>query len=269
MKSRRNKSRVVVRVKMKRRRYKLALLALFLLGAASAVFSVSGRIRDSIAALSGSGSLKWQLRSVDADSVDARIRPEILKMLRPGLGKAWSSGDSSRLVSGLYAGYPFLERVEVSRNWLNGQLRITALKRRPAGRAMVNGEDVGFIGEDGKIFKAPSGFYPEDLAVVRIAGKSSGDLRDVAKLAMEIGAAGNSLPAALESINCSAQDGSCVLLLAGGSEIKWGEYAFAGEKISRLNQVFEDARHRMPGPVRADLRYFRDGRILISRMPVR
>ena len=59
---------------------------------------------------------------------------------------------------------------------------------------------------------------------------------------------------------------SCRLTLESRAEILWGEFKFTKAKIVRLNEVLADAARRIKGPLKVDLRYFRDGKVFVSKL---
>jgi hypothetical protein len=61
-------------------------------------------------------------------------------------------------------------------------------------------------------------------------------------------------------------DESCRLTLENGASVLWGDFEFTKAKISRLNEVLSDAARRLNGPLRVDLRYFRDGKVFVSKL---
>ncbi|HAH31097.1 MAG TPA: hypothetical protein DCL44_02150 [Elusimicrobia bacterium] len=59
----------------------------------------------------------------------------------------------------------------------------------------------------------------------------------------------------------------CRLFLENGCEVLWGEFEFTRLKILRLNEVLEDVSLKLKFPVSVDLRFFKEGRIFVSRPP--
>ena len=46
--------------------------------------------------------------------------------------------------------------------------------------------------------------------------------------------------------------------------VLWGKFEFTRLKVLRLNEVMKDASRKTAGPLRADLRSFREGKIFVS-----
>ncbi|MCX5784095.1 MAG: hypothetical protein NTX59_00225 [Elusimicrobia bacterium] len=57
----------------------------------------------------------------------------------------------------------------------------------------------------------------------------------------------------------------CRLFLENGCEVLWGEFEFTRLKILRLNEVLKDVSLKLKFPVSVDLRFFKEGRIFVSR----
>ena len=52
--------------------------------------------------------------------------------------------------------------------------------------------------------------------------------------------------------------------LADGTKVLWGRLEWTREKLSRLSEAVADARSKEPGAFSADLRWFEDGKVLLT-----
>lgn len=288
MRHRRKRSRVIMRAKVKRRLLGMFASMLAVAVLAGAVFYFSGPALSALRRMTSAGKNKftsWRVRSIRVLGVDEVLSAKILDLIHLEPGQLLSLEESGNLVSRISSGFPFLAGTKISRNWLNGALVVKTSVKSAVCRVIVDGRESGYLGEDGKIFSAPAGLY-ENLIPVNVFydEKAAADftpsafgegleevltlptLDGLARFMKEFRSRKNFLPFKLSGISCSPVGEECILNLSDGSKILWGAYEFMEEKIARLDQVLTDAGSRFPGPVRIDLRYFGDGRILLNRI---
>lgn len=263
---RRRKPKVVVRVKVKRQKRRRFISALLAAGLVSAAFYFSGPVRERVSALGKSRFAGWRVRAAEVSGVEGRLQKELFAVIKFKPGQAWTAADSGNLASEMTSRFPFLAGVGIRRNWINGRLEVSASLKQAVGRVQVPGTQTAFLGQDGKLFDAPAELYSGDLIAVELPQGAKSDLPELAKFMKELQAKKSFFPSGLSKITYSPLNRECALKFEDGSEARWGDYGFTEEKIARLRQVLADSGSRLEGPVRADLRYFSDGKILLNRI---
>ena len=68
------------------------------------------------------------------------------------------------------------------------------------------------------------------------------------------------------ALSCDGRTWDCRLKLEDGTTVLWGKFEFTRLKVLRLNEVMKDASLKTGGPLRADLRSFREGKIFVSAL---
>lgn len=265
-----------MRAKVKRRLLGRFAFILAVTVLAGACFYFSGPALKRFKAMTAAGKKKftsWRVRSIRVLGVDKVLEREILDSIHLEPGQTLSLEESGNLASGISSRFPFLAGTKVSRNWMNGALVVKTSVKSAVCRIIIDGRESGYLGEDGKIFHAPAGLYENLIPINVFSGKKGGAdfLRSrsapggLVRFMKDIRSRKGFLPFKLSSISYSPA-GGCTLEALDGSKILWGAYEFMEEKIARLGQILADAGSRAPGPVRVDLRYFGDGRILLNRI---
>lgn len=262
-----------MRSKVKRRLLGRFASILAVAALAGACFYFSGPALKRLSQMTSAGKKKftsWRVRSIRVLGVDKVLSGKILDSMHLEPGQTLSLEESRNLASGISSRFPFLAGTKVGRNWMNGALVVKTSVKSAVCRIIVDGRESGYLGEDGKIFHAPAGLYENLISVDVFSGKkgpadfgfASGGL---VRFMKDIRSRKKFLPFKLSSISYSPA-GGCTLEASDGSKILWGAYEFMEEKIARLGQILADAGSRAPGPVRVDLRYFGDGRVLLNRI---
>jgi len=261
IRNKKRKHRVAVRLKVKRRsRKNFALMAGLMLCLGAGVY-VSGSLWHRVSSVNFNSIFARKISSVEISGVSEPLKSGILELVDVNRGRIWAKKDSERTADLIRQKYVWLEDVRVRQGIMGGRLKITALMKKAV--AMTgNGQ---YLSDKGDIFSAPPEFYGNDYISLDAADCRSGDYPQMAGFIRDMTRLKKNLPSGVSGIMCSGKTESAVVRLEDGSEITWGDYSFTDEKIRRLGQVIADAASKSGGPVRADLRYFSDGKILLSR----
>jgi hypothetical protein len=229
-----------------------ALLAFWLLGAAlrTARSYVGSRLL----------SLRPSVFEVNCPS------PEVSASARALLAGAMKEGFTSARCAGIAAElkrlHPGLSSVSVGRNFFTGKAIVSASPEAVVSPVLLAGA-TAYLGASGRIL-------PENLSGQAGAGlpvEIGWPAAEAPGLAVFLSELKPLLPlfysrpAALE---CPGSDWACLLRLEDGSTVLWGGFEFTRLKVIRLNEVVKDASLKRPGPFRVDMRYFREGKILVS-----
>ncbi|MFA6434303.1 MAG: cell division protein FtsQ/DivIB [Elusimicrobiales bacterium] len=262
------KYRVKVRLKVRNRFLRTAGTAVCSAAAAAAlVYAGAGAARLAFSRPLGR-LFSFTLKSVSVQSPSEEISAEVSRRMDRRLGGPFSSGDARLFAADLKQDYPALSRVEVDRSFVTGRVRVRAESERMVAKVRVNGGDGRYLSENGRLLKEYYGAGPADTFETDIYTSSSGaglaafagfikELRDVSP---EF----SSRPVKLEYLEAPR---SCRLTLENSAEVLWGEFEFTRTKVTRLNEVLSDAASKLRGPLKIDLRYFRDGKVFVSKLP--
>lgn len=261
------KYRVKVRLKVRNRLLKTAGIAFSVLAAAA----ISGYAGLGVVRFASSFSpgrfFSFTLKSAAVKSPSEDISAEISRRMARRLGGSFSSGDARAFAADIKQSYPALSLVEVDRNFMNGRVFVRAESERVVAKVRLNGGDNFYLSESGRLLgecygAAPSDIFETDLYAAPGAGFAplAGFLKELGTMVPEF----SSRPVKLEY---RGDTGSCRLTLENSAEVNWGDFGFTKTKISRLNEVLADAARKIKGPLKVDFRYFRDGKVFVSKLP--
>ncbi len=262
------KYRVKVRLKVRNRLLKTTGLAFSAL-AAAAILGYAGYSAVRLASSLPLGRFfSFTLKSVSVSSPSEDISAEISSRLSRRLGNTFSSGDALAFSAALKQSYPALSRVEVDRNFINGRVRVRARSERVVAKVRLNGGDNFYLSESGRLLGEYYGADPVDLFETDLYAEPGAGLEPLAGFLKELGAMVPEFSSRPVKLECRGAAQSCRLTLDNSAEVNWGEFAFTKAKISRLNEILADAARKIKGPLKIDLRYFRDGKVFVSKLPV-
>lgn len=260
---RRNKRyRVKVRFKVRKRSLGLAgaiALAVFL--SVSAVYGA--RIAwDWLSPRFSRGLVKFKLERASVDVPAKSIETWIASHLSSRRGEEWTSADCGRFLQKVTKRYPYLREPRLSRNFLTGTLRFRADVETVVAPVKREG-GACYLGESGRLF---SEIYPEAVpgGITAALPASPETFPAAAGFLSRLNALSGLFDSRPVSLSCPSAEGPCRLALSDGSEVLWGGFEFTRAKILRLNEILEKSAARLKGPYKVDLRYFEDGRAVVS-----
>jgi len=158
--------------------------------------------------------------------------------------------------------HPGLASVKVSRNFFTGRAGITALPEEVVSAVLADGA-TAYLGTTGRLMPERLSGPAADPFAVELAGAPPAAPELAAFLSALKPLAGlfYSRPLVL---SCDGRNWDCRLKLEDGTTVLWGKFEFTRLKVLRLNEVMKDALLKTGGPLRADLRSFREGKIFVS-----
>lgn len=260
--TRNRRYRVKVRFKVRRRSLGIAgavALAVFL--SVSAVYGT--RIAwDWLSPRFSRGLVKFKLERAVVEVPAKSIETWISSHLAARRGEEWTPADRDRFLAKVEKRYPYLRDVRISRNFLTGSLRFRAEVETVVAPVTRGGASC-YLGESGRFF---SEIYPEAVpGGIRAALPASPDsFPAAAGFLSRLNALSGLFDSRPVSLSCPSAEGPCRLALSDGSEVLWGGFEFTRAKILRLNEILEKSAARLKGPYKVDLRYFEDGRAVVS-----
>lgn len=259
------KKRIRVRVRGKVRNQLLrrgGLAAGVALGLLLSAWLAGAAVKTYRRTLSDRFSFKPETFDVNCPSPEASA--SVRELAGAALKKSFSSRRAAELARELKRRHPGLASVEVSRNFLTRKATVKAVPEETVAPVLADGA-TAYLGVTGR-------FLPEDLSGAAAAPFAI-ELRGAPRPAPGLAAflAGLKPQAGLFyspplALRCEGASWDCRLKLADGSEVLWGEFEFTRLKILRLNEVMKDALLKSGGPLRADLRSFREGKIFVSAL---
>ncbi|HNT97123.1 MAG TPA: hypothetical protein PKK31_02520 [Elusimicrobiales bacterium] len=262
--ARNRRYKVKVRFKVRKRSLGLAggaALAVFL--AVSAVYGA--RIAwDWVSPRFSRGLIKFRLERPVVEVPAASVEKWLAAHLESRKGEEWTRADLSRLLAKVKTRYPYLKDVSVSRNYLTGALRFRAGVETVVAPALRGGAAC-YLGESGRLFPE---IYPEAVPGGVSVSLPAGPDRFPSEAAFlaRLNALSGLFDRRPLSLSCPHGKKTCRLALDDGSEVLWGGFEFTRAKILRLNEVLERSASRLKGPYKVDLRYFEDGRAVVSSL---
>jgi len=266
------KTRVVMRVKVKRRNRKKFWIAFAFLAAAAFSAHFSVRAWRYAEKLADKKIPSWKIGEVEITGLPDGSRSDIIKALNLEPGRKWLDSDSMLLGSKIDSEFQYLSSFAFKKKWISRKVNVQITLKSPVAKINMGGFS-GYLDKSGGVFPAPEGFYGKDLVRVEIGlsyAKAAEEravrhkFPGLAGFISDINLKRKFLSAEISAIEYLPEEEEFILRLADGSRVRWGEREFTSAKIERLNQILEDSKNRLACPVNADLRYFKDGKIIVN-----
>ncbi len=198
--------------------------------------------------------------NVDCPSPEAYVSAR--ELMAAALKAPLSARRCAEIAEELRRRHPGLADVSVARNFFTGRASVKAVPEEIVSAVMLQGA-TAYLGVTGRLLgenitgKTASDLPAEIGWPARSAPGLAAFLKDIDPLLPVF----YSRPSGLE---CPGRDWACTLRLEDGTSVLWGEFEFTRLKVIRLNEVMKDASLKRPGPLRVDMRYFREGKIFVS-----
>lgn len=160
--------------------------------------------------------------------------------------------------------HPGLASVTVSRNFFTRAASVTAVPEAAVTAVLADGA-TSYLGVTGRFMPERLAGPPVDLFSVELLHAPS-SAPELAAFLSELRPLAGLFYVRPVSLVCDGRSWDCSLKLEDGSAALWGKFEFTRLKILRLNEVMQDALARSGGPLRADLRSFREGKIFVSAL---
>ncbi len=255
------KRRYPVSLRPKRRRdrgKKILLVAVFVLMGISA-YGVWSHLKAEEDVFKKSISSVIPLpKEIDVVGIPDSLKPPVLDFLKSLNSWAWRDQGPA-----LVRMFPFFASAQISRVFFKRRISYQVALRRAVGLVQRRGQLLGYLDDQGVVFKAPEGLYPAALPEVQIGTFDQENLRPVAMLMNEVGASAG-LPAPLVKLRYVSDDAGWSATLQDGTSVSWGDLRWTAEKIRRLGLVLADAKAHSKGDFSVDLRFFGDGKIFLK-----
>lgn len=158
--------------------------------------------------------------------------------------------------------HPGLSSVRVARNFFTGKATVTAKPEPVVSPVLLDGATAYLVASGRLVAENLSGQAGFGLPVE--IGWRPSEAPGLAAFLSELKPLLPLFYSRPVSLGCPGPGWACRLRLEDGSAVLWGEFEFTRLKVIRLNEVAKDASLKRPGPFQIDLRYFREGKILVS-----
>jgi hypothetical protein len=210
------------------------------------------------------GLVKFKLERAVVEVPAKSVQDWISSHLAARRGEEWTSADCGRFLEKVNRRYPYLRDSKLSRNFLTGSLRFRADIETVVAPATRGGASC-YLGESGRLFRE---IYPEAVpgGISAALPASPDSFPDAARFLFRLNSLSGLFDSRPVSLSCPSAEGPCRLVLSDGSEVLWGGFEFTRAKILRLNEILERSAARLKGPYKVDLRYFEDGRAVVSAL---
>jgi hypothetical protein len=198
--------------------------------------------------------------NVDSPSPEAALSAR--ELMGATLRAPLSARRCAEIAAELRRRHPGLSEISVARNFFTGRASVKAVPEDIVSAVLLGGSTV-YLSATGRLLRENiTGRTCSELpAEIGWAAPSApglaGFLKELSPLLPDF----YSRPSRLD---CPTRDWACTLRLEDGTSVLWGEFEFTRLKVLRLNEVMKDASLKRPGPLRVDLRYFREGKIFVS-----
>ena len=198
--------------------------------------------------------------NVDCPSPEASVSAR--ELMADALKTPLTARRCAEIAAELRKRHPGLAQVDVARNFFTGRASVKAVPEDIVSAVLLQGT-TAYLSASGRLLgENITGKTSSELpAEIGWAAGSAPGLAAFIKALDPLLPAFYSRPSRLE---CPGSDWACTLRLEDGTSVLWGEFEFTRLKVIRLNEVMKDASLKRPGPLRVDLRYFREGRIFVS-----
>ncbi|MEW5950820.1 MAG: hypothetical protein GX447_08785 [Elusimicrobia bacterium] len=254
----RRKYKPKLRFKKKKEMAVKAILILIFAGISAAAPSFYGSVKKSFSKTVNFS--KENISSVKADLGNNFLDAEIKKTFSGLAGMKYSSSLEKNIREYFLKEKPFIGGLEIKHNPLTGTLSIKGKEEKPC--AKIKESEYSFILRSGRVAENP--YEKGDFLEVsckkdcRFDASFAAFVEDIKKISENEGFYVKTL--FYEGANSSPR-----VEFSDGSVADWGGYEFTQEKLKKLKTVFEDLKNKSEGPYKADLRFFENGKIIISQ----
>lgn len=225
---------------------------------------LSGAALKSARGFFGGGIFSFRPDSFEVDCPSPEVSASARELMAKAVNLPLSAKRCAELAGEIKRLHPGLSSVSVGRNFFTGKARVKARPEEVVAPVLLNGA-TAYLGTTGRLM--PESLYPETPAPFAVALRTQQqEAPALAAFLTEIKPLCGLFfrrPAVLE---CSGAPEDCRLGMEDGSSVLWGGFEFTRLKILRLNEVMADAARKTGGPLRVDLRYFREGKIFVSAL---
>ncbi|MBI4802276.1 MAG: hypothetical protein HY796_07095 [Elusimicrobia bacterium] len=228
------------------------------------------RARSFVAASHPGETFAFKMKVLDVKSPSALVSGGISDLLKSGIGRRFSPADAKNLELALRARYPALSRVEVRRSLIGGRVTVLAYPESVVAKVRLvhprgEGGEEFYLAENGRLLKETYGPAPADAFETAVYAGPGESLAALAGFLKEIKGLKDEFSSRPVSLRYRRSEGGCLVTLENSAEIFWGEFEFTRSKIAKLNEVLKDAAQKIKGPLKVDFRYFRDGKVFVSK----
>lgn len=184
------------------------------------------------------------------------------ELLARALNSPLTAARCRELAEELKRRHPALAFARVSRNFFTGSAAVHAAVEPVVAPLLLNGTTV-YLGETGRFMRENlSG--PQAPGFVTVIRGEAGPAPALVKFLREINLFSGLFTSKPVKLECELRDGVCEFTLADSTRVLWGGFEFTRPKILRLSEVLKDAALKSGGPLRVDLRSFKEGKIFVS-----
>jgi len=206
--------------------------------------------------------LQFKPDSIEVDCPSEAAAASLRKLAAAAVNKPFSSGRAAALAGEIKKLHPGLASVKVSRNFLTRTASVDAVPEEAVSAVLADGA-TSYLGVTGRFMPEKLAGPAEDPFAVELL-HSPAAAPELAAFLAELRPLAGLFYARPAELACDGRTWDCTLKFADGSSALWGKFEFTRLKILRLNEVMQDALAKSGGPLQADLRSFREGKIFVS-----
>ncbi|OGS53368.1 MAG: hypothetical protein A3J79_02955 [Elusimicrobia bacterium RIFOXYB2_FULL_62_6] len=263
------KYRVKVRLKVRNRIARKTGAIVAGLACAALIGYGAYRARGLAAAAGPVEFFSFTAKELEVKSPSDVITADISALVKPRLGRRFTRADAKNLERVLRVRYPSMKRSEVRRSLLGGRVTVTAEAEPVVARVRLlsarGGGGEFYLAENGRLLGETYGAAPADGFETSVYAEPGEVLAPLAVFLKELKGLSEEFSSRPVALRYRRPEGACQLTLENDAEVFWGELEFTRSKVAKLNEVVRDAAQKISGPLKIDFRYFRDGKVFVSK----
>lgn len=201
-------------------------------------------------------------QAISVECPSAEVRASLEKLAEKAVHNPLTSAGAHEMERKIKSSFPSLASVRVSRNFITGKASVKAMPEQAVAPVLADGATC-YLGVSGRFMAEDhSGAEPPAFRVE--LSRPPEPAEGLVAFLGEVKPLAGLFYSPPRVLSCRGREWDCRFTLEDGSEVLWGGFEFNRIKILRLNEVMGHALRRSGGPLRADLRSFREGKIFVS-----
>jgi hypothetical protein len=196
------------------------------------------------------------IQSISLSVDDEKIAGSIMNIISRYKNSVFSDNIKKEIKSKIENQFPYLSDTKLNFNIVTGNLKLEAKINKSIGLLFEEGEKK-YLTEDLKIVKSS---YNDDSALIEISARESDITDDNARLIKQ-------LYLNKDKIGLDFKlkiDKNNLYLISNQAIVLWGNSDFFDEKIEKIKYIIRDASSKIEPPLYIDMRFFANGKIIVS-----
>lgn len=205
---------------------------------------------------------KTNISFIKVEIEDSEIRNDVTNMLKNRIGSLYTQDVRDTLLNDINKKFPYLSQLNISFSSITGTLSIRA-KREGVIAVVKSGEEFKYALESGRIINSVS-ISTSDYITINCEDDCRYIDEESVSFIKELKKNISEFKYNISALKYNFKDKAIKLILDNDIMVIWGNFDFTYEKILKLNEVIKDAISKLHTPLKVDLRFFQEGKILVS-----